>query len=139
MNNFFIHIYFSWDIYFMASPTTLFCFYFKTAEKMSWKAKNWITQNLTCEYNSGRPNIYLPKTVGLLTYCFLLTYFFLLTFYMKRPYIPLTKESSSTTNEGKRQFNRSIVYFLNIVPIVNDSFWKFKKKKLTPASSTRES
>ena len=65
MNNFFIHIYFSWDIYFMASRTTLFCFYFKTAEKMSWKAKNWITQNLTCEYNSGRLNIYLPKTVGL--------------------------------------------------------------------------
>ena len=87
MNNFFIHIYFSWDIYFMASPTTLFCFYFKTAEKMSWKAKNWITQDLTCEYNSGRPNIYLPKTVGLLTYCFLLTYFFLLTFYMKQPYM----------------------------------------------------
>ena len=37
------------------------------------------------------------------------------------------KESNSTANESKRQFNRSIIYYLNIVPIVNDSFWKFKK------------
>ena len=54
MNNFFIYIYFSWDIYFMAAPTTLFCFYFKTTEKMSWKAKKWIRQNLTHDNNSGR-------------------------------------------------------------------------------------
>ena len=40
------------------------------------------------------------------------------------------KESYSTANEGKRQFNRSIIYYLKIVPIVNDSFLKFKKKKL---------
>ena len=42
-----------------------------------------------------------------------------------------TKESYSTANEGKRQFNRSIIYYLNIVPIVNDSFWNsFWKKKV---------
>ena len=41
-----------------------------------------------------------------------------------------TKESNSTANESKRQFNRSIIYYLNIVPIVNDSFWNsFWKKK----------
>ena len=44
-----------------------------------------------------------------------------------------SKESNSTANEGKRQFNRSIIYYLNIVPIVNDSFWNsskpFKKEK----------
>ena len=28
------------------------------------------------------------------------------------------KESNSTANEGKRKFNRSIIYYLNIVPIV---------------------
>ena len=33
-----------------------------------------------------------------------------------------SKESNSTANEGKRQFNRSNIYYLNIVPIVNDSF-----------------
>ena len=49
-----MYIYFSWDIYFMAAPTTLFCFYFKTTEKMSWKAKKWIRQNLTHDNNSGR-------------------------------------------------------------------------------------
>ena len=34
----------------------------------------------------------------------------------------IIKESNSTANESKRQFNRSIIYYLNIVPIVNDSF-----------------
>ena len=38
------------------------------------------------------------------------------------------KESNSTANEGKRQFNISIIYYLNIVPIVNDSFWQNYKK-----------
>ena len=51
----------------------------------------------------------------------------------------ISKESNSTANESKRQFNRSIIYYLNIVPVVNDSFWNssknfwngkpFKKKK----------
>ena len=45
----------------------------------------------------------------------------------------LVKESNSAANEGKRQFNRSIIYYLNIVLIVNDSFWNspkpFKKEK----------
>ena len=41
-----------------------------------------------------------------------------------------SKESNSTANESKQQFNRSIIYYLNFVPIVNDSFWKFKKKKI---------
>ena len=45
-------------------------------------------------------------------------------------WIPMFKESNSRANEGKRQFNRSIIYYLKIVPIVNDSFLKFKKKKL---------
>ena len=36
-----------------------------------------------------------------------------------------SKDSYSTANEGKRQFNRSIIYYLNIVSIVNDSFWQF--------------
>ena len=44
---------------------------------------------------------------------------------LKRGNYVIGKESNSTANEGKRQFNRSIIYFLNIVPIVNDSFWKF--------------
>ena len=35
----------------------------------------------------------------------------------------VTKESNSIANESKRHFNRSIIYYLNIVPIVNDSFW----------------
>ena len=35
----------------------------------------------------------------------------------------LTKESNSTANESKRHYNRSIIYYLNIAPIVNDSFW----------------
>ena len=39
-----------------------------------------------------------------------------------------TKESNSTANESKRQFNRSIIYYLNIVPVVNDSFWNSSKK-----------
>ena len=33
------------------------------------------------------------------------------------------KESNSTANESKRHYNRSIIYYLNIAPIVNDSFW----------------
>ena len=41
-----------------------------------------------------------------------------------------TKESNSTANESKRQFNRSIIYYLNIAPIVNDSFWKFNEEKI---------
>ena len=48
------------------------------------------------------------------------------------------KESNSTANESKRQFNRSIIYYLNIVPIVNDSFWeKKRKKKKSGAAGTR--
>ena len=39
------------------------------------------------------------------------------------------KESNSTANESKRQYNRSIIYYLNIAPIVNDSFWISSKKK----------
>ena len=42
----------------------------------------------------------------------------------------VAKESNSTANESKWQYNRSIIYSLNIVSIVNDSFWKFKKKKI---------
>ena len=34
----------------------------------------------------------------------------------------ICKESYSTANEGKRQFNRFIIYYLNIVSMVNDSF-----------------
>ena len=34
----------------------------------------------------------------------------------------IIKESYSTTNESKRQYNRFIIYYLNFVPIVNDSF-----------------
>ena len=54
----------------------------------------------------------------------------------------MSKESNSTANEGKWQFNRSIIYYVNIVPIVNDSFWnsskKFlKKKKKSGAAGTR--
>ena len=46
------------------------------------------------------------------------------------PKILMNKESNSTANESKWQFNRSIIYYLNIVPIVNDSFWNsFWKKK----------
>ena len=37
------------------------------------------------------------------------------------------KESYSTANESKRQFNRFIIYYLNIVPMVNDNFWRVKK------------
>ena len=49
-----------------------------------------------------------------------------------------TKESNSTANESKQQFNRSIIYYLNIVPIVNDSFWgKKKKKKKSGAAGTQ--
>ena len=39
------------------------------------------------------------------------------------------KDSYSTANEDKRQFNRFIIYCLNIVPMVNDSFWAKKKVK----------
>ena len=39
------------------------------------------------------------------------------------------KESNSTANESKRHYNRSIIYYLNIAPIVNDSFWNSSKKK----------
>ena len=39
------------------------------------------------------------------------------------PQLSMSKESNSTANESKQQFNRSIIYYLNIVPIVNDSFW----------------
>ena len=39
------------------------------------------------------------------------------------------KESYSTANEGKRQFNRLIIYYLNIVPMVNDSFCRVNEKK----------
>ena len=60
----------------------------------------------------------------------------------------MNKESNSTANGSKRQFNRSIIYYLNIVPIVNDSFWNssknfwngkpFKKKrKKSGAAGTR--
>ena len=42
---------------------------------------------------------------------------------------PLIKESYSTANEGKRQFNRLIIYYLNIVPMVNDSFCRVNEKK----------
>ena len=66
MNNFFTYIYFSWDIYSMAAPITLFCFYFKTTEKVSWKAKKWIRQNLTFDNNSGRLDIEISKPLGLL-------------------------------------------------------------------------
>ena len=49
-----------------------------------------------------------------------------------------SKESNSTANEGKRHYNRSIIYYLNIAPIVNDSFWKSsKKKKKSGAAGTR--
>ena len=61
----------------------------------------------------------------------------------------ITKESNSTANEGKRQFNRSIIYYLNIVPIVNDSFWnssqnfwngkQLKKKEKKEKWSCRDS
>ena len=47
----------------------------------------------------------------------------------------IPKESNSTAIEGKRQFNRSIIYYLKIVPIVNDSFWG--KKKKSGAAGTR--
>ena len=39
------------------------------------------------------------------------------------------KESNSTANESKRHYNRSIIYYLNIAPIVNDSFWNSSKRK----------
>ena len=45
----------------------------------------------------------------------------------KKCNIPISKESNSTANESKRQFNRSIIYYLNIVPVVNDSFWNSSK------------
>ena len=45
------------------------------------------------------------------------------------------KESNSTANKSKRQFNRSIIYYLNIVPIVNDSLKK--KEKKSGAAGTR--
>ena len=44
-------------------------------------------------------------------------------------YLLSTKESNSTANESKWQYNRSIIYSLNIVSIVNDSFWNKKKQK----------
>ena len=54
-------------------------------------------------------------------------------------FVVVSKESNSTANESKRHYNRSIIYYLNIVPVVNDSFWNssknfwngkpFKKKK----------
>ena len=54
------------------------------------------------------------------------------------PKILMNKESNSTANESKWQFNRSIIYYLNIVPIVNDSFWNKKnKKKKSGAAGTR--
>ena len=43
------------------------------------------------------------------------------------PQLSMSKESNSTANESKRQYNRSIIYYLNIASIVNDSF--FQKKK----------
>ena len=49
-----------------------------------------------------------------------------------------SKESNSTANESKRHYNRSIIYYLNIAPIVNDSFWNSsKKKKKSGAAGTR--
>ena len=47
------------------------------------------------------------------------------------PKLPIvkTKESNSTANESKRHYNRSIIYYLNIAPIVNDSFWNSSKKR----------
>ena len=47
------------------------------------------------------------------------------------------KESNSTANESKRHYNRSIIYYLNIAPIVNDSFWNSSKKKKSGAARTR--
>ena len=41
----------------------------------------------------------------------------------------MVKESNSTANESKQHYNRSIIYYLNIAPIVNDSFWNSSKKK----------
>ena len=41
--------------------------------------------------------------------------------------VVVSKESNSTANEGKWQFNRFIIYYLNIVPMANDNFWKVKK------------
>ena len=38
------------------------------------------------------------------------------------------KDSYSTANESKQQFNRFIIYCLNIVPMVNDSLRKKKKE-----------
>ena len=46
------------------------------------------------------------------------------------PKILMNKESNSTANESKWQFNRSIIYYLNVVPIVNDSFWMLNYKKV---------
>ena len=52
--------------------------------------------------------------------------------------VVVSKESNSTANEGKRHFNRFIIYYLNIVPILNDSFWNSsKKKKKSGAAGTR--
>ena len=42
----------------------------------------------------------------------------------------IIKDSYSTANESKRQFNRFIIYCLNIVPMVNDSFCKSKWEKI---------
>ena len=41
----------------------------------------------------------------------------------------MSKDSYSAANESKRQFNRFIIYCLNIVPMVNDSFSAKKKKE----------
>ena len=49
--------------------------------------------------------------------------------------VVVSKESNSTANEGKRQFNRFIIYYLNIVPIVNDSSKPLKKKEKRAAGT----
>ena len=54
------------------------------------------------------------------------------------PQLSMSKESNSTANESKRQYNRSIIYYLNIASIVNDSFFQKKKmKKKSGAAGTR--
>ena len=47
----------------------------------------------------------------------------------------VTKDSYSTANESKQQFNRFIIYCLNIVPMVNDSLRKKKNVKMSAAEA----
>ena len=49
----------------------------------------------------------------------------------------MIKESNSTANESKRHYNRSIIYYLSIAPIVNDSFWNSSKKKKKKSGAAR--